>query len=219
MTLKPLYKNRFPFHLLFPSNTFNDFWKQWLAAEQWFSGQARPWQDHLRSCRYSLVGQAQAHPESLEGTSNFLRIWICKKFPRYWSSRFEEPHRTSSLHRELQFPRSHLWLSCCERKPFFLFLIRGSMAAIYWIMVWMWDVPNSSHVWTVGLQLMLQFVEVIEPLDMRTRPLGAGLWGVTARPCFRFLTTWRSPHHVLCHAIPGTEWNYKVLLPQGTCVM
>lgn len=70
--------------------------------------------------RCSLLGQAQAHPESLEGTWNFLRIWICNKFPRYWSYSSEDPHRTRSLHRELQFPWSHLWLSCCEKEPGFL---------------------------------------------------------------------------------------------------
>lgn len=205
MTLKPLYKNQFPFHLLFPSNTFDDFWKQWLAAEQWFSDQPRPWQDHLRSCRCSLVGQAQAHPESLEGTSNFLRIWICNKFPRYWSYRFEEPHRTSSLHRELQFPcPSPLTVQLWERG--LVFFIKGSMASTNGIMVWMWYVPNSSHVWTLGLQLMLQFGEVIEPLDMgpsrqiqaiSSRPLRSD--GQALLPVPHHLMK-PSPHTLPCHS-------------------
>lgn len=98
----------------------------------------------------------------------------------------------------------HLWLSSCERGVRFFF-IKGSMASTNGIMVWMWYVPNSSHVWTLGLQLMLQFGEVIEPLDMgpsrqiqaiSSRPLRSD--GQALLPVPHHLMK-PSPHTLSCH--------------------
>lgn len=119
----------------------------------WFSGRPWPWQDHLRPC---LGAVCLARPRLLQKVWKELRIsW---KFEYATNSQDTEATDRRTHTEPVAYTENYsslvspLTVLLWERAQLF---IRSSTGAIYRIIVWMWDVPNSTRVWTLGLQLML----------------------------------------------------------------